>query len=1492
MIFILNTNEQVVGTLSEMTGSNLATPYFNDEFIIDLSTGAEVFKFDTLANTPQAKHLLNGNYVAFSHKGEYKYFQIINIGEVHREDFVKTVYCEMAGIELLNEQIRPFNMPSANIDQFLTQILQDSEWKIGKKSLAVSNTLSIDVKEITNAYALLQTYAIGQFGAEISFRVDIRGGKVVAKYVDYYLQRGSFDGFRFAYGKNVEGIEKTVDSSELVTALIGVGKDGLDFKTVSATDKPLNQDFIADEDSYKRWNRKGNHILGVYTNSNVTSPQELLKLTREELQKRKEPKIKYELKTALLGQEDIEIGDTVYVVDHEFTPPLYLSARVSRLTISKTDPNKNECVLANFKEVVSKINDDVRSVAQELIDGKFPIGSGDIQNGAVDGDKIADGAVDTVHIVRDSITTELLQAGSVEADKIKASAIQTQHLSANSIKAQHIDVNQIDATHIKADSIDATHIKAGSINASEINAGAINSTHINANQIIASHIAADQIDATHIKANAITASEINTDAVTAGKIQAGAVTATKIAADQIDASHIKADAITTSELAANSVTAQKIAANSIDASKIVAGSIDTSKLVVADLVNYSRMYENNGYGAGSVVTNNVKFYFSDTTAYGKVYIIKNNPNVFFKLGDKFQFGADVYGTAAFATGVIIRASYTDATYTNMGVAQQFTTALTSTSISLEIPITAMPDPAKTISEITVFVEKANVVGQTIYVANPVLKKKNGGELIVDGTIKANHLAVDIIDASHIKADAITTSELAANSVTAAKIKAGEINASHLVAGSAVITGTAQIGTAVIETANIKDGSITSAKIGSAQVGSINIVDGAISAAKIASATITDAQIANATITSAKISSLDAQKITTGTLDAGKVTISGTNGKLKITNNRMQVFDAQATPKERVSIGDVNGDGSLYGFRVRGADGTTVLYDETGVKTEGITDGAITNPKIGDGTIDSRTLNLDELFVGTSAFIQSLKAVEISADKITTGKISNERLDISGLVSFSAFDNDISRAFEFDPNSNSTYINGSRIATGTITAKQIDTENFVITDGSGFPTFSINPDGNIKLSGEIVSNNFSEIENYQAGYRITKEGDVTFNDAIIRGSVILPNAGVTNHGGNGNVNLMDNTANFTATTGWALSVGSGVTGALSIDTDPKYGKILKATKTADGGSWWVLQGNTLNTVGKKLVIGTAYTLSFMIKNDFPLYVNFMDGNGTNAVITPNYSIPVNSEWTKVVWTFTPTATGNTPVFYLAKTNTTLGNVYISEIKLEVGSTATNWVPSLSETGQQVRFWSGAKYEDRYSAPFIIYQDGSIKATKGTFQGTFTGSVDIGNIHISDTTSTSASFKINNNTETQTIIELTDSKAQFNSDFILGNNVIKYTQSDGKLAMTSQLVATRTNGNSISLNNSGSFIDLVNKDGGSFTIRSNDGYGGLVFVANGSSQTGGTETEYDFKFGTANSDVKVKIEGELEVTDKIRSSSLNKLEIVFVDGTNSGVDYMIK
>lgn len=142
-------------------------------------------------------------------------------------------------------------------------------------------------------------------------------------------------------------------------------------------------------------------------------------------------------------------------------------------------------------------------------------------------------------------------------------------------------------------------------------------------------------------------------------------------------------------------------------------------------------------------------------------------------------------------------------------------------------------------------------------------------------------------------------------------------------------------------------------------------------------------IANGAIGSAQISKVSADKLDAGIIDTSRITIAGANGNLKLRGNRLQVFEGIGSNQyERVSLGDVNNDGTVYGLRVRGADGNTILYDENGVYREGITDGSINNDKIaGDANIDGGKLNIH--------------SVIDNINKDGTGTIHGTKIDIDG-----------------------------------------------------------------------------------------------------------------------------------------------------------------------------------------------------------------------------------------------------------------------------------------------------------------------------------------------------------------------------------------------------------------------------------------------------------------------------------------------------------------
>lgn len=580
--------------------------------------------------------------------------------------------------------------------------------------------------------------------------------------------------------------------------------------------------------------------------------------------------------------------------------------------------------------------------------------------------------------------------------------------------------------------------------------------------------------------------------------------------NSIKANEILAGNITADNLAANCITADKIDAKAITADKI--------KAVVIEAINAS--IEEATIGSAKIDVAEIASIVAKDLVVGNAQITDLE-------AEKIKTGnliADVMKANAI-TAINLNAS--NATIDSAKIGN-----LSADKMSTNV-----------IDAINAYIGDATIDSAKIgnLDANKIITGDLSADRIKAGVISAINLSTDTATINSAKIGNLSADKITTGDIDTDRMKANAINAVNATIGSAVISAAkiadldaSKITTGTLSADRIKAGSIDATKInsetisaievsagelvankiasGEIKVGNANIVDGTISGAKIAKASISEAQIAKATITDASIKSLNANKITAGKIDATKVNISSTSGKLSIADNTITIKDNQATPKTRVQIGlDARGN---YGIYVLNASGQAIFDSEKGILApEGLNSNVVTTDKIKDEAIGSSKLNVDELFVGDNAFIKSLKAVEIDAANITTGKISSERLDINGLVSFDALDKALQPVF--DVQGDKTYINGGMIAANTIKADKIDLLSGLTVNGAdGKPVFAIGKVDGKDGIGTVEINGWLHSSNYvkgKSGYSINTDGTAEINQATIRGTLDVLDAGVTNTG---------------------------------------------------------------------------------------------------------------------------------------------------------------------------------------------------------------------------------------------------------------------------------------------------------------------------------------------------------------------------------------------
>lgn len=379
-IYILNRRKKIIDVIPSQGDSC----FFDDEYELDLETFIDTYTLSVKDVKRYSDKLIGLNYIIFRFKGKDRLFQIFESGTTHeKKNIITDIYCENTGITLINEPTQP-QVIVGNVKQFLDSVLINTEFEVEYVDSELLNTvLTIEIETKTNVLKAIQDN-IASFSAELEFAVKRQGSKL-KQIINVYKKKGKITNKIFTYSDNVNKIGQSKKWSDFCTALIPYGKDDITIHSVEwikgkgdLADKPLNQDFIADEEAFKLYNNNGRHIFG-YFESDANNASDLLKEAYEELQKRSKPQATYEM--AVSYDDELDIGDTVSIRDFDFgVKPLLLEARVNKLKLSFSDETKCTAEFSNYKEVTSKIKNlsNKDDLLKEIIEFLGGIGIGDL----------------------------------------------------------------------------------------------------------------------------------------------------------------------------------------------------------------------------------------------------------------------------------------------------------------------------------------------------------------------------------------------------------------------------------------------------------------------------------------------------------------------------------------------------------------------------------------------------------------------------------------------------------------------------------------------------------------------------------------------------------------------------------------------------------------------------------------------------------------------------------------------------------------------------------------------------------------------------------------------------------------------------------------------------------------------------------------------------------------------------------------------------------
>lgn len=208
----------------------------------------------------------------------------------------------------------------------------------------------------------------------------------------------------------------------------------------------------------------------------------------------------------------------------------------------------------------------------------------------------------------------------------------------------------------------------------------------------------------------------------------------------------------------------------INGGMIATNTIFAQQIAIGDFTNLSQINEEkNPNGYPTILLSNKRFFKIGNGAYASLTIM-DTTYVEFKVNDEYYIAFNGYRDSGLTSlNLIMRYHYTDGTWANAGAISALPTTA-DTRVIKNLKITTAPDDTKTISRVQLFLEKDGTAGSGYYYIRDIeVRKRYTGELIVDGSIKAQQL-----DVNSLFAHSGFITNLKAQDIDASRIKTGQL----------------------------------------------------------------------------------------------------------------------------------------------------------------------------------------------------------------------------------------------------------------------------------------------------------------------------------------------------------------------------------------------------------------------------------------------------------------------------------------------------------------------------------------------------------------------------------------------------------------------------------------------------------------------------------------------------------------------------------------------
>lgn len=383
-IAVLSPYNKVLAFLDNTVPS--AMHYFDEILHTYLKGSAYTFEFTTMTAHDDAVFLVEGNKLSFKRKDKDYHLTIMS---VEKGGDTTSVTAYGLCLELTNEYVGEYKATRPmEIIEYIHSFGFEQAFVVGKNE--VRN------KHLTHEWTgtdtvLARLYSIANvFDAELEFVTELNDDYSLKNVVlnIYRAHSDSVQGMGhdkrstiLRYPSNIYGITKTSDITELYTAIRPTGTNGLQLNSISGR-------VIRDANGNVLYKVQGNNILAPQSRDRFPSTlltnhsndmyavqiwsyetenvETLYGQALAQLKKNCVPKVTYDVDAYI----DADIGDTFTIEDAEYSPTLYLEARITEQEICFTDSEKCKTIFDNFEEKQSQISSALISEMNKMIELK------------------------------------------------------------------------------------------------------------------------------------------------------------------------------------------------------------------------------------------------------------------------------------------------------------------------------------------------------------------------------------------------------------------------------------------------------------------------------------------------------------------------------------------------------------------------------------------------------------------------------------------------------------------------------------------------------------------------------------------------------------------------------------------------------------------------------------------------------------------------------------------------------------------------------------------------------------------------------------------------------------------------------------------------------------------------------------------------------------------------------------------------------------------